>query len=189
MTGKIEQISQAVDILKKGGIILYPTDTVWGIGCDATNDKAVHKIYQLKKRCAEKSMLILLHTEQDFQRYASVSDQILPIIHQRTTPTTFILNGAKGIASNLIPPEKTIGIRLVKQGFCAQLIAAFGRPIVSTSANLAGEPTPLFFETICDTIKKGVDMVINPVYEETSTHMASSIVKIDENCKIEIIRP
>lgn len=185
-----EEIKKIIEILKKGGILLYPTDTVWGIGCDATNSEAVAKIYALKKSDNKKSMLVLVDSVDRAACYATKAPSIAwELIEVTNKPLTLILPGAKGVAENLIPEEKTIGIRVPEHEFCKQLTRALGRPLVSTSANISGEKSPTTFDEISEEIKKGVDFIVNREYEGSPTGSPSSIIMVDESAQIKIIRP
>lgn len=188
-----EQIQQALAVLKKGGIILYPTDTVWGIGCDATNAAAVQRIYELKRRDDAKSMIVLLDKPEQVVRWVKDVPQVaweLWEAAEGANPLTLILPGGMGVADNLLPEEKTIAIRLVQNDFCRRLIHKLGRPLVSTSANISGEPTPALYRDISDTIRQGVDLIVDPTMEQAdATHQASSIIKLDTSGQFTIIRP
>lgn len=184
-----EEITKALEVLKRGGIILYPTDTIWGIGCDATNAAAVEKIYALKKRDDRKSMLILTDKLDNVSKYVQkvpeVAWQLLEITDK---PLTLILPEARGIAENLIPEEKTIGIRVPDHEFCRKLIYKLNRPLVSTSANITGEATPATFSEISKEIKEGVDYVVNTAVEGRPTHKPSGIIQLGTGGQIKIIR-
>ncbi len=171
-------VSRCLDTLRAGGIILYPTDTVWGIGCDATNESAVKKIYALKKRAEQKSMIILLADEQNIHQYAKApSAEIKKIISESERPTTIIYPNAKHLAKNLVAEDHTIAIRIVKDAFCEVLINSFGKPVVSTSANISGNPAPQSFGSIETEIKNGVDHVVLYRREEESRSTPSRILK------------
>lgn len=184
-----EEIKHAVEVLKSGGIILYPTDTVWGIGCDATNSESVDKIYKLKKSDNKKSMLVLTDS---IDRAAVYTDNVphvaWDLMEVSDKPLTLILPGAHGIATNLIPEEGTIGIRVPDHAFCSQLCRALGRPIVSTSANISGMPAPAKFNEIDEAIKEGVDFVVDRSFEAGATGKPSSIIAIDSSGAFKIIR-
>lgn len=188
-----EQIRQALDVLKKGGIILYPTDTLWGLGCDATNAEAVARIFALKQRDDAKSMIVLLDRPEQVVRWVCNVPEVaweLWEAAEGANPLTLILPGAAGLAPNLLPAEQTVAIRLVQNEFCKRLIHKLGRPLVSTSANISGEPSPATYGQIAAAIRDGVDMVVDPAMEEaTATHKASSIIQLDLNGSFTIIRP
>ncbi len=184
-----EQIEKALDVLRKGGLILYPTDTVWGIGCDATNAEAVERIYKLKRSENKKSMLVLVDSADRAACYVGrVPDVAWQLLEVADKPLTLILPNACGVAENLIPEEGTLGIRIPDHEFCHGLLRRFGKPIVSTSANISGEPAPTRFEEIAQEIKDGVDLVVDPQCEGRSTHKPSSIILLGENGEVKIIR-
>ena len=184
-----EEIEKAAAVLKRGGLILYPTDTVWGIGCDATNGEAVAKVYALKKSENKLGMIVLLDKEETVARYfGRLPDVAWDLFEYADSPLTLILPGAGGVAPNLLPPEKTLAVRIPDHEFCRQLIHKLGRPLVSTSANVSGEPAPGRFEDISAEIKEGADFIVNPVYEGKPTGKASSIIKLGMGGEIEIIR-
>jgi L-threonylcarbamoyladenylate synthase len=182
-------IIACIEVLEKGGLILYPTDTIWGIGCDATNATAVEKVYKLKKRPDEKSMIVLLPDEKDILRYITQPyPRISDYIKGMEKPTTVIYEGAIGFAENLIPPDGTIAIRVVKDDFCRQLIKRYGKPIVSTSANVSGYPPPPVFADIDVVIKDGVDYIVQHRQDDTAPAQPSSIIKWNADGSLTIIR-
>ncbi len=184
-----EDIAFAVEALKKGDIILYPTDTVWGIGCDATNASAVSKVYALKQRADTKAMIVLVPEEQWILNYvAEPKPKVADYIKGITKPTTVIYESAKNLAPNLIAADGTIAIRICKANFAQQLMKAFGKPIVSTSANISGLPTPLCFKDISLDIIDGVDYVVRSEQEDTMLKQPSAIVKWEKDQLI-VIRP
>src|ERR1700761_3765734 len=156
-----KDIEEALAVLRSGGLILYPTDTIWGIGCDATNSEAVARVYALKQREAAKSLIVLLADERDILKYTSGPDlRVFDYLSTVTKPTTVIYDGAIGLASNLINEDGTIAIRLVDDPFCRHLIKRFRKPLVSTSANISGDAAPAFFPEIDPRIVTGVDYVV-----------------------------
>lgn len=183
-----EEIHNAFEVLSKGGIILYPTDTVWGIGCDATNEEAVSRIYALKKREETKSMIALVNGErlmhQVFSEIPEVAWQILDLSEK---PTTLVLDNPKNVAKNLVGQDNTLGVRIVKEPFCYKLIERLKKPLVSTSANLSGAPTPLSFSQISPEILAGVDYVVNLNREKTCNN-PSTIIKLTRDAQVTIIR-
>lgn len=182
-------IEAAVDALKAGGIILYPTDTIWGIGCDATNPDAVEKVYELKKRSESKSLVTLVSDMDMIGKYVKVIPEIaINLLEVNDKPMTIIYPGAVNLASNVIAEDGSVGIRVPNNDFCVQLIRKFRKPIVSTSANISGEPAPHIFEEIPIEIIEGVDHVVDPVYEDGATGEASQIIKVGLSSEIEIIR-
>jgi L-threonylcarbamoyladenylate synthase len=185
----IEEINKALEVLNKGGIILYPTDTIWGIGCDATNSEAVAKIYNLKQRIDSKSMLVLVDNENRLQQYVSeVPEAAWQLIEVSDKPLTIIYSGAKNLAKNLLAEDGSIGIRIAKDEFCEKLIGRFRRPIVSTSANISGEKSPALFDEINSVIKDKVDYIVNWRTNDLTPGQPSSIIKIDALGRFTIIR-
>jgi len=174
--------------LRSGGLILYPTDTIWGIGCDATDAAAVKKIYELKKRPESKSLIVLLADEKDLLRYVTQPDlQVLDYLRAAQKPTTVIYKDPVGLADNLISDDGTIAIRLVKDDFCRHVIKRLRKPIVSTSANISGDPAPVSFSGITNEIKQGVDYIVQYRQDDASPKQASSVIKW-ENGKITVLR-
>lgn len=183
-----QDIEACLSILKSGGIILYPTDTVWGIGCDATNPEAVRKIYTLKQRADEKAMIMLVADEREVLQYVAAADlQLFDYLQQAKKPTTVIYDGAIGLADNLVGRDGSIAIRICQEDFCRHLIKRFRKPIVSTSANISGDPSPKIYKEISAVIKDGVDYVVNYRQDDTTAAMPSAIIKW-ENGKVTIIR-
>jgi len=183
-------IEEALSVLKSGGIILYPTDTVWGIGCDATNADAVAKIFVLKKRLDEKSMIVLMADEHAIPKYVTQPNpKIFDYIKGIHKPTTFIYEGAINLAKNIIPADGTIGIRITSDAFCKKLIDRFGKPIVSTSANISEYPAPAIFEDIDYEIKSGVDYIVQHRQDDVTAASPSAIVKLNADGSLTIIRP
>ncbi|WP_297763967.1 L-threonylcarbamoyladenylate synthase [uncultured Muriicola sp.] len=183
-----EEINKAIEVISKGGLILYPTDTVWGIGCDAANEEAVDKIYSLKKRPDTKAMICLVANDGMLERHVEkVPEVAYDIIDLASKPTTIIYDNPKGIAKNLIAEDNTLAIRVASDKFCQYLINKFGKPIVSTSANISGEPTPVGFNKISEAILKGVDYVVNLDREKTNGS-SSSIIKLGNDGTVKVIR-
>ncbi len=181
-------IDKCCKILATGGLILYPTDTIWGIGCDATNDDAVKKIYRLKKREEKKSMIILVADEKDIFNYVdSPNEKLFSYLSSAKKPTTVIYDHAKNISHHLINQDETIAIRIVKDNFCKQLLSQFKKPIVSTSANISGDAFPKFFLEISDEIKNGVDYIVQHRQKDISSQ-PSSIIKLNSEGEIEMLR-
>ena len=184
-----EDIQNCLNTLREGGIILYPTDTVWGIGCDASNPQAIQKIYDLKGRTSSKALITLVGSEVMLERTVLNMPEIAwDLIESANRPLTLIYDEVKGIAPNAIPEDGSCGIRLAKDTFCQQLIQRLGKPIISTSANVSGEETPKDFRSISDTILKGVDFVVNYRQNEATSQKSSNIIKIKNNGEIKIIR-
>ena len=184
-----EEVERAVEVLRRGGIILYPTDTVWGIGCDATNAEAVDRIYRLKRSENKKSMLVLCASADMVVRYVNRAPGIaFEVMEMASTPLTAILPGAAGVAPNLIPDEGTLGVRIPDHEFCRRMLRALGRPVVSTSANISGQPTAVGLQDVAQEIVDGVDFVVNPRFEGKPTRKASSIIAFGEGGEVKIIR-
>ncbi|MEP7109875.1 MAG: L-threonylcarbamoyladenylate synthase [Ferruginibacter sp.] len=182
-------IEQCLFVLSRGGLILYPTDTIWGIGCDATNADAVDKIYTLKKRPAYKNMVILLAEEKDILTYVAQPDlQIFDYIKGISKPTTVIYEGAIRLPKNLVNEDGTIAIRIVNDPFCSHLIKLFRKPVVSTSANISGYPPPSVFGDIDTAIKNGVDYIVQHRQDDLFTAVPSSIIRWNKNGIPTIIR-
>ncbi|MEO7309563.1 MAG: L-threonylcarbamoyladenylate synthase [Chitinophagaceae bacterium] len=190
MADFIIDINHCVEVLEKGGLILFPTDTIWGIGCDATNESAVDRILDLKNRSSSKGLIVLLEDERDISLYSSQAGiRIFDYIHGITKPTTVIYNGGRNVAANILPEDGSLAIRLVKEPFCIQLLKRFDKPIVSTSANLHGFPSPLIFKDIDIAIKNAVDYVVHHRQEDEEAGEASAVIKWMPDGSLEIIRP
>jgi L-threonylcarbamoyladenylate synthase len=185
-----QDIEACLDVLRKGGLILYPTDTIWGIGCDATNMTAVNKIYQLKRRSDSKAMIILVADEKDILHYVTQPDiQIFDYIKGVSKPTTVIYEGGVGLADNLLAEDGSVAIRICEDAFCKHLIKRFRKPLVSTSANLSGYPAPQCFKDIEPVISNGVDYVVKYRRNEEDYAKPSSIIKWEKDGTLSIIRP
>ncbi|MDE5623965.1 MAG: threonylcarbamoyl-AMP synthase [Alistipes sp.] len=184
-----QEVARAVEVLRAGGVILYPTDTVWGLGCDATNPAAVDKIYRLKQSDNKKSMLVLCASADMVVRYVDRAPGIaFEVMELATKPLTLILPGAVGVAENLVPDEGTLGVRVPDHEFCRQLLRAFGKPVVSTSANISGQAAPAGLQEVVRELVEGVDFVVNPRFEGKPTRKASSIIAFGEGGEVRIIR-
>ena len=183
-----QEIQNAYEIKQKGGIILYPTDTVWGIGCDATNAEAVAKIYKLKKRAETQSMIVLMNGEKMiYNVFKEIPEVAWQIIDLSENPTTLVLDKPRNVAPNLIAPDQTLGIRIVKEPFCFKLMEKMKKPLVSTSANISGQPTPKSFKEISPEIIKGVDYVVN-LHREKIAGKPSTIIKLTNDSQVKVIR-
>ncbi len=188
MIGFEKDADRCLEVLRHGGLILYPTDTVWGIGCDATNEKAVEKVYDLKKRSDEKAMIVLVADEKDVMQYVAAPDlSLFDYLEETTKPTTVIYEGALGFADNLIGKDGSIAIRICNDEFCKHLLKRFRKPIVSTSANISGSVTPKTFGEISEEIKKGVDHVVEYRQLDETPAQPSSVIKW-HNGKITVLR-
>lgn len=186
---KSEDIRNAVAVMKRGGVILYPTDTVWGIGCDATNASAVARIYEIKKREESKAMICLVDNENRIQRYVrDVPEVAWDVMNLSTRPTTVILDGADGLASNLVAEDGSIAMRITKEEFSKELCYRMQKPIVSTSANISGEPTAQNYRDISQEIIDAVDYVCWTRRNEHQPHQPSSIIRLRKNGEVTIIR-
>jgi len=185
----VEDIKAALEVLQKGGVILYPTDTIWGIGCDACNEDAVKKVYAIKKRIDSKSMLVLMENASLIDRYVmEVPDIAFDLIELTDKPLTIIFDGARSLAKNLIADDGSVGIRITTEKFSSELIRRFKRPIVSTSANLSGKPSPACFNEIDQEIIDAVDYVVKFRQDDTQKAIPSSIMKLGRGGEIKIIR-
>lgn len=183
-----QEIHNAFEVIKEGGIILYPTDTVWGIGCDATNPEAVAKIYALKKRAETQSMIVLMNGDKMIHHvFKEVPEVAWQIIECADKPTTLILDNPRNIAANLISADKSLGMRLVQEPFCFKLLERMKKPLVSTSANISGQSTPKSFKEISPEIIKGVDYVVN-LHHEKITVNPSTIIKLGNDLQVKVIR-
>lgn len=183
-----KELKHTLDILNNGGLILYPTDTVWGIGCDATNEEAIKKVYKLKNRADSKALICLVADDRMLKKYVEkIPEAALDIIDLSDTPTTIIYDKPRNLAQNLIPEDQTIAIRIPDDEFCFQLLRKFNKPIVSTSANISGQPTPKSFKEISKEILKGVDYVVN-LHHEKICSKPSSIIKLSNDGIVKIIR-
>ena len=182
-------IQKCLETLRAGGTILYPTDTVWGIGCDAANEKAVEKIYAIKKREESKSLIVLVSDEGMLNRFVKeVPAQAWDLIEVSDTPITIIYDSGKGLAKNVLAEDGSIAVRLVKDEFCQRLIHKFGKPIVSTSANISGDPAPKNFDEVSEEVKSKADYIANWRQDDFSEARPSSIIKLRSNGEFQIIR-
>ena len=182
-------IKEAVAVLNNGGTILYPTDTVWGLGCDATDEKAVAKIYGIKKRNEEKSMIILLADARDILQYvAAPPPDIIAMVEAFEKPTTVIYNNALGFPANVVNKDGSIAIRVTTDPFCKALIKRFRKPIVSTSANISGEPTPAIYAEVAPTIIAGVDYVVDYRSGDSTITPPSRLISMDDEGNVIVLR-
>lgn len=187
-TGMQEAVQRCATVLREGGLILYPTDTVWGIGCDATNEAAVNKIYQLKNRPDTKAMICLVSNESMLEQYVrQVPSTAYDIIALATKPTTIVYDHPVGIATNLVASDDTLALRVASDPFCRAMIRYFKKPVVSTSANISGFPTPMAFDQIDKGILKAVDYIV-PLKFETQNGNPSSIIRLGNDGTVKIIR-
>ena len=187
-----EDIKQAIEVMRRGGVILYPTDTVWGIGCDATNSEAVKRVYDIKQRDDSKALICLVDSDSRLQRYVrnvpEVAWQLIDSLKEGDRPTTLILDGAINLAENLIADDGSIGIRITQEPFSKELCFRFQKAIVSTSANISGEPAAQNYRDIDPRILEAVDYVCWSRRQEHKPHMPSSIIRLRQDGQVEIIR-
>lgn len=184
-----KDIEQCLKVLKEGGLILYPTDTVWGIGCDATNVEAVQKIYALKRRPEKKAMIVLVSDEREVLQYTAAPDlAVFDYLQKIKKPTTVIYDGAIGLAGNLVAEDGSIAIRICNDIFCRHLIKRFRKPVVSSSANISGEPPARIFSEISDEIIEAVDYVVMYRQDDTTISEPSSVIRW-HNGEVKFLRP
>ena len=184
-----DEIVKTLEVLRAGGVILYPTDTVWGLGCDATNEEAVKRIFEIKKRADAKAMLVLIDSPGKLQTYVDgVPDMAWDLIEMAEKPLTIIYPEARNLAPNLIAEDKSVGIRVTNEDFSKQLCSRFRKPVVSTSANISGEPTPSNYSQISEEIKSAVDYIVNFRQDELSQPKPSSIIKLGKGNVFQLIR-
>lgn len=184
-----DEIKRACDVLYHGGVILYPTDTVWGIGCDATNEEAVRRVYEIKRRVDSKAMLVLVDSDVKVDFYVrEVPPVAWDLIELATKPLTVIYDGARNLASNLVGDDGSVGIRVTREEFSKQLCFRFRKAIVSTSANVSGRPSALCFADISDEIKQAVDYIVSVRQDEPACVAPSSIIKLGAHGEVKVIR-
>jgi L-threonylcarbamoyladenylate synthase len=183
------EVERALKVLRDGGVILYPTDTIWGIGCDATNKEAVRRIYEIKNREDSKSMIILVADERDVLQYVAAPDlAVFDFIGEQTRPTTIIFEHAVGLPDNLVAEDGSIAIRIAKDEFCRHLVKRLRKPIVSTSANISGQPSPGNFSEVSEPVRTAVDHVVSWRQDDTSATLPSQIIKWDNSGTKTVIR-
>lgn len=184
-----EDIKKACQVMMEGGVILYPTDTIWGIGCDATNEEAVKRVYEIKQRSDSKAMLVLIDSPAKLNYYVKdVPNVAWDLIDVADKPLTIIYSGARNLAPNLLAEDGSVGIRVTGEEFSKRLCQQFRKAIVSTSANVSGQPSPQNFSEISEDIKAAVDYIVDYRREETTQAKPSSIIKLDKGGVIKIIR-
>lgn len=184
------EVKKSLAVLKNGGVILYPTDTVWGLGCDATNPEAVRKIYEIKKRADSKTMILLVDLEARLSTYVKeIPEQAWPLIEFTDKPLTIVYDGARNLPPELIAEDGSIAIRVTNDEFCKNLIGVLRKPLVSTSANISGSPTPAIYQEVSEEIRSSVDYVVNWRKDDRQRHAPSSIIKLQKGGLIQIIRP
>ena len=180
--------TKAIEILQSGGTILYPTDTIWGIGCDATNVEAIKKIFDIKKREPNKSLIILVDNEKRLQDLVDVPQMAWEIIDLSEKPVTIVYDNPKNLPQELLAADGSIGIRIVKDDYCKKLISKLNKPLVSTSANLSGQKSPMKFSDISEEIKQAVDYIVEENHDKVSKHSGSSVIKIWADNRIKVLR-
>lgn len=182
------ELNNSLNVLRNQKTLLYPTDTVWGIGCDATSEDAVAKVFEIKQRSESKSLVILVDSFEMLKKYIpKVSEAVLDLLKKTTNPTTIIYENPLGLSKNVVAADNTVAIRIVQNEFCRRLINQFGKPIVSTSANMSGNPTPKSFAEIEPSILDSVDYVVN-LQREDVNEKSSTILKVDEKGTITVLR-
>ena len=183
------EVEKALEVLRNGGVILYPTDTIWGIGCDATNENAVRRIYEIKNREDSKSMIILVADERDILQHVAAPDlAVFDFMQEQTRPTTIIFEHAVGLPRNLIADDGSVAIRIARDEFCRHLIKRLRKPIVSTSANISGQPSPKNFTEVSEEIQKAVDYVVKWRQDDTTIAAPSQIIKWNNDGTRVVIR-
>lgn len=185
-----EEIKKAQAVLYKGGLILYPTDTIWGIGCDATDKDAVRRVFELKKRADCKALIVLIDSPTKLNFYVEeVPEVSWDLVELAEKPLTIIYPGARNLAPNLLAEDGSVGIRVTKEAFSKKLCERFHKAIVSTSANISGQPSPHFFDEISPEIVNGVDYVVNYRRDDKAPSQPSSIIKLGVGGQVQVIRP
>ena len=177
-----------IDTLKSGGTILYPTDTIWGIGCDATNPEAINKIFEIKKREKSKSMIILVESEKRLQDLVEVTEMAWEIMDLSEKPVTLIYDNPKGLPKEILAEDGSIGIRLVKDDYLKKLIGKLNKPLVSTSANFSGDPSPMKFADISQEIISSVDAVAEENHDKISQYSGSSVIRMWKDGRVKVLR-
>lgn len=184
-----EDIKKACEVMQEGGIILYPTDTIWGIGCDATNEDAVQRVYELKRRADNKAMLVLMDSSAKLNMYVNdIPDIAWDLIEVADKPLTIIYSNAKNLAKNLLADDGSVGIRITNEEFSHNLCERFRKPLVSTSANVSGELSPANFSEVSEAIKNGVDYIVSYRQDDMSKAQPSNIIKLGAGGLIQVIR-
>ncbi|MGL5919126.1 MAG: L-threonylcarbamoyladenylate synthase, partial [Bacteroidales bacterium] len=180
---------KACEVMQAGGVILYPTDTIWGIGCDATNEDAVKRVYEIKKRVDSKALIVLIDRDVKLQFYVDEVPEIAyDLIEYSEKPLTIIYDGARNLAKNLLAEDGSVGIRITKEAFSSKLCERFKKAIVSTSANISGEIAPANFDEVSDEIKKSVDYIVNYRQDDKTKAKPSGIIKLGRSCEVKVIR-
>ena len=184
-----EDIKRAIEVMQRGGVILYPTDTIWGIGCDATNEEAVKRVYEIKRRSDSKAMLVLVDSDAKVEFYVKEVPLVAwDLIELSTKPLTIIFDGARNLAPNLLAEDGSVGIRITREEFSRQLCMRFKKAIVSTSANISGQPSPANFNEVSDEVKQAVDYIVQSRQQEKGRPKPSGIIKLGADCSVKVIR-
>jgi L-threonylcarbamoyladenylate synthase len=184
-----DDLRRSLEVLQAGGSLLYPTDTVWGIGCDATDAAAVNRVYDIKQRIESKSLIVLVDSFNKISDYVEIVPEIaIDLINCIEKPVTIIYSHAKNLAPNVIASDGSIAIRVVREGFCIELIRRFGKPIVSTSANISGEPTPFIFNKIAESVKNRIDYIVRYKQDVVGQTKPSMIIRLHTSGEYEILR-
>ena len=181
-------LTQAIETLQSGGTLLYPTDTIWGIGCDATNPEAIKKIFDIKKREQNKSLIILVESEKRLQDLVDVPEMAWQIIDLSEKPVTIVYENPKNLPKELLAEDGSVGIRIVKNEYCKKLISKLNKPLVSTSANLSGQKSPMKFSDISEEIKNSVNYIVEDNHDKVSEFSGSSVIKVWNNNQIKVLR-
>jgi L-threonylcarbamoyladenylate synthase len=186
---EVEEIEQITDALRKGGVMLYPTDTLWGLGCDATNDAAVARIFAIKQRTDAKSLVVLVDGERMLSRYVrEVPEVAWDIVRLSNTPQTIIYSEGVGFANGVCATNGSVAIRIPDHQLCKKIIRSLGRPVVSTSANISGAAAPKTFAEVADAVRQSVDVLVSARWEGQPTRKPSSIIRLDAGGRVEVIR-
>ena len=184
-----EDLKKCIEVLSYGGVILYPTDTVWGLGCDATNAEAVAKIFAIKQRDDSKALVTLVDSDGRLQQYVKeVPEVAWDLIDLSTKPITIVYDNAKGLATNVLAEDGSAALRIATDPFCKKLIQRYKRPIVSTSANISGEPTPSMFKEVSDELKAQVDFVVSFRQEDITPAQSSTVIKLGSGGQVKVLR-
>lgn len=189
MTDFFAEVEATLNVLRQGGTVLYPTDTVWGLGCDATDEEAVKKIYRIKQRPDSKSLIVLMADERDVLQYVAAPDlAVFDFLERQSRPTTVVFENAVNLPANLVAEDGSIAIRLVQDDFCRHLIKRLRKPLVSTSANVSGQPSPKFFEEVSAEIKSSVDYAVQWRQADKTPSQPSQIIRWKEGGTYDVLR-
>lgn len=184
-----EEVAKTLDVLRKGGSILYPTDTIWGLGCDATNTRAIKRLQRIKQRSDNKHFIILLDGTDRLQEYVKlIPEAAWDLYQQIQTPLTIVFPDARNLSKLVIGKDRTVGIRIPRDDFALELVRQFGKPVISTSANLSGDPSPMFFRDINPVLLQEVDYVVDFHRDRIQETKPSTIIRLHENGEFEVIR-